>query len=42
MAFCFGRDAFKIYGELWLCNNKANYERHQPWMSRRGRCAWIE
>jgi hypothetical protein len=27
---------------LWLCNNKANYERHQPWMSRRGRCAWIE
>jgi predicted metal-dependent peptidase len=27
---------------LWICNNKACYDRHQPWMSRLGRCAWIE
>jgi predicted metal-dependent peptidase len=27
---------------LWICNNRANYERHHPWMSRLGRCAWIE
>jgi hypothetical protein len=27
---------------LWLCNNRANYDRHQRWMSRLGRCAWIE
>jgi predicted metal-dependent peptidase len=27
---------------LWLCNNKANYDRHRLWMSRQGRCAWIE
>jgi hypothetical protein len=27
---------------LWICNNKANYDRHQLWMSRQGRCAWIE
>jgi hypothetical protein len=27
---------------LWLCNNKANYDRHQLRMSRQGRCAWIE
>jgi predicted metal-dependent peptidase len=27
---------------LWLCNNRANYDRHRPWMSRLGRCAWIE
>jgi predicted metal-dependent peptidase len=27
---------------LWICNSKANYERHHLWMSRLGRCAWIE
>ncbi|MDR1248031.1 MAG: VWA-like domain-containing protein [Treponema sp.] len=27
---------------LWLCNNRTNYDRHRPWMSRLGRCAWIE
>jgi hypothetical protein len=27
---------------LWICNNKANYDRHHLWMSRQGRCAWIE
>jgi predicted metal-dependent peptidase len=27
---------------LWICNNKANYDRHRLWMSRQGRCAWIE
>jgi hypothetical protein len=27
---------------LWICNNKANYDRHSPWMSRQGRCAWLE
>ncbi|GHV73853.1 hypothetical protein AGMMS49940_11550 [Spirochaetia bacterium] len=27
---------------LWICNNKANYERHQGWMKVQGRCCWIE
>jgi hypothetical protein len=27
---------------LWICNTKTNYDRHRPWMSRLGRCAWIE
>jgi predicted metal-dependent peptidase len=27
---------------IWICNNKENYERHQEWMSKRGRCCWIE
>jgi predicted metal-dependent peptidase len=27
---------------LWVCNSKANYERHQGWMSAHGRCCWID
>jgi predicted metal-dependent peptidase len=27
---------------IWICNNKENYERHREWMSKRGRCCWIE
>ena len=27
---------------LWICNNKANYERHHGWMNVQGRCCWIE
>ncbi|GHV77859.1 hypothetical protein AGMMS49942_26800 [Spirochaetia bacterium] len=27
---------------LWICNNKANYERHHGWMTRQGRCCWID
>jgi predicted metal-dependent peptidase len=27
---------------LWICNSKANYDRHHGWMSRQGRCCWIE
>jgi predicted metal-dependent peptidase len=27
---------------LWVCNSKANYERHCGWMGKLGRCCWIE
>ncbi|MDR3342367.1 MAG: VWA-like domain-containing protein [Treponema sp.] len=27
---------------LWICNSKRNYERHLQWMSKMGRCCWIE
>jgi predicted metal-dependent peptidase len=26
---------------LWICNNRQNYEAHQHWMSKQGRCCWI-
>jgi predicted metal-dependent peptidase len=27
---------------LWVCSNKENYEQHWEWMSKRGRCCWVE
>jgi predicted metal-dependent peptidase len=27
---------------LWICNNKQSYEAHQNWMSKLGRCCWIQ
>jgi predicted metal-dependent peptidase len=27
---------------LWICNTKDNFERHNEWMCKLGRCCWIE
>jgi Uncharacterized protein conserved in bacteria len=27
---------------LWICNNKWNYEHHHEWMTKTGRCCWID
>ena len=27
---------------LWICNNKRNYNAHESWMAKCGRCCWIE
>ncbi|MDR1398820.1 MAG: VWA-like domain-containing protein [Treponema sp.] len=33
------RDTYKV---LWICSNKQSYEAHQNWMSKQGRCCWIQ
>ncbi|MDR0637086.1 MAG: VWA-like domain-containing protein [Treponema sp.] len=30
------------YRVLWICSNKQSYEAHQNWMSKQGRCCWIQ
>ncbi|MHC6201870.1 DUF2201 family putative metallopeptidase [Breznakiellaceae bacterium SP9] len=34
--------AVNVRKTLWVCNSRANYERHKKWMSERGRCCWVE
>jgi len=27
---------------LWICSNKDNYDSHEQWMKKHGRCCWVE
>jgi predicted metal-dependent peptidase len=27
---------------LWICDNKENYDEHEKWMEKCGRCCWVE